>query len=145
MPSVSDQAIRLVIAGVLLLHGLGHGGALGALIWLRLRPASNAGGWLDARSWLAPGLPSTTAEFAAGAFWVVSMVGFVGAVVALFLVPGDAWRVLAVDTAFVSTIGIVLFLGTWPLFNTLAALAVNVAVLVALLWLHWPPEAMFGT
>jgi hypothetical protein len=31
------------------------------------------------------------------------------------------------------------FIGTWPTFNTLAALGVNVAVLVALLGLHWPP------
>jgi hypothetical protein len=27
---------------------------------------------------------------------------------------------------------------------TLAALGVNVAVLVAVLWLRWPPEAMLG-
>lgn len=34
--------------------------------------------------------------------------------------------------------------GTWPAFNTVAALGMNGAVLVAVLWLHWPPEAMFG-
>ena len=34
--------------------------------------------------------------------------------------------------------------GTWPAFNTVAALGMNGAVLVAVFWLHWPPEAMFG-
>lgn len=32
----------------------------------------------------------------------------------------------------------------WPTFNTLAALAMNTAVLVTQLWLHWPPRTMFG-
>jgi hypothetical protein len=30
------------------------------------------------------------------------------------------------------------------MFNTLAALGVNVAVLVTQLWAKWPPQAMFG-
>ena len=28
---MSDQVIRLIVTGALLLHGLGHGGAIGAL------------------------------------------------------------------------------------------------------------------
>jgi len=31
------------------------------------------------------------------------------------------------------------------MFNTLAALGVNFSVLVALLWLHWPAQAVHGT
>jgi hypothetical protein len=41
-------------------------------------------------------------------------------------------------------VGIVLFIGTWPAFNTVAALGMDVAVLVALLGMRWPPETMFG-
>jgi len=40
---MSDQMLRLVVGGVLLVHGLGHGGALAALVWLRLRPGANTG------------------------------------------------------------------------------------------------------
>ena len=138
---MSDQATKLVISGVLLLHGLGHGGALGALIWIGLRPGTDTGAWLAARSWVAPSLPSATATTIAGGFWILSLVGFVATVLAFWLLPGEGWRALAVGSAIVSTVGIVLFFGTWPLFNTLAALGVNVAVLVALLWLHWPPQA----
>ena len=60
------------------------------------------------------------------------------------VVPGSVWRPLAVASAIVSTVGVVFFLGTWPMNYTLAALGVNVAVLVAVLWLGWPPEATFG-
>jgi hypothetical protein len=142
---MSDQVIRLVVGGALLLHGLGHGGALGALLWIRFRPGSNTGDWLAARSWLIPSLPADTATTLASMFWVVSLVGFVLAALSFLgiLVPGDAWRPLAVGSAIVSFAGIVLFFGTWPMFNTLVALGVNVAVLVAVVWLHWPPQTLF--
>jgi hypothetical protein len=38
----------------------------------------------------------------------------------------------------------VLFWNTWPAFNTLGALAINVAVLVTQLWIHWPSIDVFG-
>ncbi len=143
---MSDQTIRLIAAGVLLLHGLGHGGALAALAWIRLRPGTPTGSWHAARSWLVTSLPADTATTIASAFWVVSLVGFVIAAMSFWgvVIPGSVWRPLAVASALVSATGIVMFFGTWPMFNTLAALGVNVAVLVAVLWLRWPPEAALG-
>ena len=143
---MSDQTIKLIAAGVLLVHGLGHGGALGALAWIRTYPGTPAGGWLAARSWLVPSLAGDTATTIAAAFWIVSLVGFVIATMSFWgvVVPHSVWRPLAVASAIVSTIGIVFFLGTWPVNYTLAALGVNVAVLVVVLWLRWPPEAMLG-
>lgn len=143
---MSDQTIRLIAAGVLLVHGLGHGGALAALAWIRLRPGTPTGGWLAARSWLAPSLPVDTASAIASACWVVVLVGFVIAAMSFWgvVVPGAVWRPLAVASAIVSTVGVLFFLGTWPMNYTVAALGVNVAVLVAVLWLHWPTEAMLG-
>jgi hypothetical protein len=41
----------------------------------------------------------------------------------------------------ISTIGIVGFIGTWPPLNTLAALAVNAAVIVGIGILRWTPPA----
>ena len=143
---MSDQTIKLIAAGVLLLHGLGHGGALGALAWIRLRPGSSTGDWHAARSWLVPSLPGDTATTLASALWIVSLVGFVIAAMSFWgvVVPSGVWRPLAVASALVSATGIVLFFGTWPTFNMLAALGVNVAVLVAVVWLRWPSEAMLG-
>jgi hypothetical protein len=40
----------------------------------------------------------------------------------------------------VSLLGITLFIGTWPAFNTVAALGMNLAVLAALLW--FSPEIL---
>jgi hypothetical protein len=143
---MSDQTIKLVAAGVLLLHGLGHGGALGALAWIRYRPGAPTGDWHSAQSWLVPSLQSDAATTLASTFWVVALVGFVLAAMSFWgvVVPGDVWRPLAVASALVSIAGITCFFGTWPMFNTLAALAVNATVLVALLALRWPPEAMLG-
>ena len=132
---------------MLLVHGLGHGGALAALAWIRLRPGSNTSDWLAARSWLIPSLPGDTATTLASALWIVSLVGFVIAAMSFWgaVVPASIWPPLAVASACVSIAGIAFFFGTWPMFNTLAALGVNIAVLVAVLWLHWPPQSVFGS
>jgi hypothetical protein len=137
--------LHLVIGGVLLVHGLGHGGAFGALLWIRLRPGASTGSWSAARTWLMPSLPNETAATLASAFWIAAMVGFVMAALSFWgvILPIDAWRSVALGSSVVSLIGIVLFLGTWPAFNTVAALAVNVAVLVAV-WAGWPPQSLFG-
>ena len=141
---MSDQTIKLIAAGVLLVHGLGHGGALGALAWIRIYPGTPTGGWLAARSWLVPSLAGDAATTIAAAFWIVSLVGFVIAAMSFWgvVVPDNVWRPVAVASAIVSTIGVVFFFGTWPMNYTLAALGVNVAVLVAVLWLRWSPDAM---
>ena len=141
---MSDQALKIVIGAVLLLHGLGHGGALGAIIWIAARPGTKTGRWTAAHSWLMTRLSARTAMAIASAFWIVALVGFVAAALAFWgiVLPVDAWRPLAVVSAIVSLVGIFLFLGNWPTFNTVAAIVVNVAVLLAVLVLNWPPEAV---
>ena len=138
------QTIKVLIAGALLLHGLGHGGAIGALV--ALDRGMSGGFWQPARSWLFPSLAAPTARMVATTFWVLAMIGFVAASLPFWsiLVPGNASRLLALVSSIVSILGIALFFGTWPAFNTLAALGMNIAVLVTQLWLHWPPQAMFA-
>ena len=141
------QTIKLIIAGVLLLHGLGHIGALVAIAVNWSSRGTATGAWLPARSWLFPSLSPQAAKAVASAFWILSTIGFVAASMSFWgiVLPSDAWRQLALASSVVSALGITLFLGTWPAFNTIAALAVNIAVLITQLWLHWPPQAMFGT
>lgn len=136
---MSDQAIRVVWFGMLVLHGLGHFGALAALAWLAARPGSATGTWTAARSWLLPSLAPRTATILASAFWIASLVGFVAAALLFWFGGGETWQPIATVSAIVSTFGIGLFFGTWPLFNTVAALGVNAVVLVALLVFHWTP------
>lgn len=137
---MSDQWVRVIWFAMLLLHGLGHGGAIGALAWIAARPGTSTGAWTAARSWLLPSMAPGTATLVAGGSWAVSLVGFVAAAL-LFWFGNDAWQPVAIGSSVVSTAGIVLFFGTWPMFNTLAALAVNAIVLVALLVLRWAPPA----
>lgn len=141
---MSTSTIQIIIGAVLLLHGLGHIGALAALSFTGR--GRDTGGWKSARSWLVPSLAPGTARAIASVFWVLSAVGFVAAALSFWgiLLPTDIWRQLAAVFAIVSAVGIVLFLGTWPVFNTIAALAVNIAVLVSIFWLHWPPVEMLG-
>jgi len=144
---VLPQTIKLIIVGVLLLHGLGHIGALVAIAVNWSSRGTATGAWLPARSWLFPSLSPQAAKAVASAFWILSTIGFVAASMSFWgiVLPSDAWRQLALASSVVSALGITLFLGTWPAFNTIAALAVNIAVLITQLWLHWPPQAMFGT
>jgi hypothetical protein len=63
-----------------------------------------------------------------------------------WLVPHEWWRMLAIVSAVVSLIALVLF---WNAFiylfpHKVGAIAVNVAVLVGLLWANWPSEADIG-
>jgi len=48
-------------------------------------------------------------------------------------VPGVLWRPIAVATAIISTVGIVLFFRNWPRLNTVAAQGMKI---VALPWPH---------
>jgi hypothetical protein len=141
---MSVETIRILIAAVLLLHGLGHVGAIVALVVVgRGLPA---GPWRPARSWLWPSFPPHAATALAVVFWLLSAAGFTASAMSFWgvLISGDLWRQLAVASSGVSIVGIAVFFGIWPLFNTLAALAVNIIVLVTQLWTHWPPLSMFG-
>ena len=119
---------------VVVLHGLGHGGALAALAWIAaatgLEHRRLDGGPLVAGSGHGPGRRD----------------GRGGRVLARVARPvrgrraghgGDRRSPMRGDrsprpAAVVSLAGIGLFLGTWPAFNTIAAVAVNVGILVLL-------------
>lgn len=77
----------------------------------------------------------------ASIFWIVALIGFVTAAMSFWgiLLPTEVWGPTAVASAIASITGITLFIGTWPVFNTVAALGMNVAVLVAVLRFHWTP------
>ena len=139
---MSSQTIKIIITGVLFLHGVAHIGPFLVIVgnW------KDTGAWLAARSWLFPNLSVQSAKLVGSAFWIFSLAGFVAASAAFWgiLIPGGLWRIIALISAVVSALGILLFLGTWPTFNTIAALSVNAAVFICLLWLKWPPQEMFG-
>lgn len=142
---MNDATLRLLVGGVLLVHGIAHVGAIGALLWVRTGHETGTGSWTAARSWAVPGLAPDTAMHVAIVVYAIALVGFVLTALAFWgiVLPTDVWRPLGFVSALVSTAGIVLFLGTWPVFNTIAALAVNIAVIVAVL-ADWPHFSIAG-
>jgi hypothetical protein len=126
---MSTQIIRILIAGALFVHGVGH----------------TLGFWMPTRSWLFPNLGEQTSRIISSIFWILAVVGFLTALLGFLgvLVPSDMWRSIAVGSALVSIIGLVIFWNTWPTLNTIGALGMNIVVLITLLWLNWPPTSKF--
>ena len=131
--------LKVVLALILAAHGIGH--SMGLLQLFRIATINPE--W-HGDSWLLTGALGTTVTQAAGvACWSVALVGFValGAVTVGWL-PVSWWAPLAIGSAVASIIGLVLFPIAFPPFSSIAAAAVDVAVLAAVLWLHWTPDQL---
>jgi hypothetical protein len=127
---MSPQTIRILIAGALLVHGVGH----------------TLGYWRPASTILFFRAPEPFLKIAGGAFWSAAAIGFILASMSFFgiLLPSGWWRTLAIVFAVISLLGLVLFGRSWPVSNFIGAFGLNIVILVALLWLHWPPVEMFN-
>ena len=148
---MSPVLLRMIIAGVLAFHGIGH--AMGIIPALQLSFFQNqTGAWAknwSNRSWLlTPLIGDSASRILMIVLFAVPLVGFIAAALGLmgWLVPHDWWRLLAIVSAVVSLVALGLF---WNAFIYLfphkgGSIAVNVAVLVGLLWANWPAEAAIG-
>lgn len=128
--------LKILIVLVLVAHGIGH--SIGV-----------AGGWGNnawggtGESWLlTPTLGRSTAVLE-GLIWLIPAIGFLTAGGAL-LAGMDAWRALALGSSVVSLLAIAVFPQQLPAFSTIAAAAVDVAVIVGLLVLEWPSVDALG-
>jgi hypothetical protein len=140
---MSATTLRIIIAVVLFVHGVGH--TMGIIPALRLLDVK---GW-SSHSWLlTPLLGDAAARIISIVLFLAGLIGFVGATLGLlgWLVPHESWRTLAVASAVISLVALALFWNAFVSFfpNKVGAIAVNVAVLVGLLWANWPSEADIG-
>jgi hypothetical protein len=128
--------IRIVIALVLLAHGIGH--SMGLLQMLKVSVVNP--GW-QGDSWLLTGSAGTTITQVVGiGLWSAAIVGFAalaGTVVGWL--PAAWFTPLAIAAPLASLAGLFLFPLAFPAFSTLGALVVDVAVLLAAVWYHWLP------
>lgn len=149
---MTAEQLRLVIAAVLLLHGLAHLVALGALVAILAGGRSRTGAVL--RLWALPRSSTRLAALVGALLWASATAGFLGAAGAFWglWLSASAWRALAATASFVSLLGVAAFAGTWPgspsrrrsILNTTIATVVDLIIIVALLWLRWPPGELFG-
>ena len=131
--------IKVVIAAVLLAHGIGH--SMGLLQVFRVAVINPQ--W-HGESWLLTGPAGPALSQAIGvSIWTMAVAGF-AAVVAVLVgwLPGAWWQPLAIGSALVSLVGLFLFPTAFPTLSTLGALAVDVAVLAAVLWSRWVPSEL---
>jgi hypothetical protein len=117
-----------LIAGVLVLHGLGH--VMGFLAAWTSIPM----GFVEGKSWLfSSGVPidSVTGKIF-GLFWLVAMVGFVGAGIGI-LTGEDGWRALALAAAVISLLVILPWWNAVTPGSRVGALLVDVVTLIVVL------------
>ncbi len=121
---MSNDMWRYVIAGFLVVHGIGHVG----------------GPWFFLRSWLSPQLVEGPLKWVSVVIWLAAMIAFIAAGV-LMLQHQAAWRTIALAASVVSLVVSVLFIqGT--AFNAAGA---DVVILAALLVFQWPTAEMVGS
>ena len=123
------NGLRLILALVIGAHGLGHilflVSLLGVADW-----GQSTRSWLLGDGWLAK-LPG-------GLIWITVIIGFVAVAVG-FLNESEWWRSLAITSAIISSLGLLLFWATPVNSPTLSALIFNLLVLGSLLIFNWPP------
>jgi len=130
--------LKLILAAVVLFHGIGHvlflGPAIGAVDW-----AGQTG-----HSWALTGILGDGPTRGIGALiWVATIVLFVVGV-AGFLMAQPWWVGMTVLASFISIVGIVLMWDGLATSSAVMALATDVVILVALLVLHWPTTEPIG-
>jgi hypothetical protein len=129
--------LKVVIALILLAHGIGHSMGL-----LQIFKVATVNPQWQGDSWLLTGPAGMTVTHVVGALlWSAAIVGFAAlAAVVVGWLPAAWFGPLAIGSAAVSLVGLLLFPIAFPLFSTVGAAAVNVALLAAVLWFHWVPS-----
>jgi hypothetical protein len=146
---MTGTTIRTIIALILIVHGVGH--LMGVIPALRLFGTESGTGpeWFknwSSDSWILTDiLGGGVSRVICFIIFMAAFIGFISAGLGLlgWLIPHEGWRVLAVISAVVSLVAIILY---WNAFiylfpHKVGAFAVNIAVLICLLLANWPREA----
>lgn len=127
--------IRIIGAGVLAAHGLGH-----VLGWMPALGVATFEG-VSSRSWaLTPAAGEGVARLFGGVLFLVPMAGFL--VAAAGLLTGQAWwRQVAVGSATISLLATALYPQAFTTGSTVGSVAVNLVVLYGVLVAGWGAQA----
>lgn len=134
---------QIVFGVVLIAHGIGH--TLGVMPLFLKVPES----W-NTRSWLLSGrLDAGVVTAIAVVLWLVCTVGFIVAGLGILdlIVPTSWWRPLAVGLSIVSLVTLGLFWQGFPVLipNKVGAIAVDVVLIVGIVFASWPTVEMVGS
>jgi hypothetical protein len=128
--------LKVALALVLLAHGIGHSMGL-----LQVFKVAQVNPQWQGDSWVLTSVAGTTATQVVGiVLWTVAMIGFAGvAGVVVGWLPATWWQPLAVGSALLSLVGLLVFPTAFPTFSTIGAAAIDIALLVAVLRFAWTP------
>ena len=136
--------MKIIIALFLIAHGLVHAGLAAAPNPNDTEAKPGAFFTSPERSWLLPqlGLNAAAVQWIGIILVAVATLGFVLAGLGVFGVPGlaEIWRTMAVISAAVSLLLLVLFWHPWIIVGAL----IDIGILIALLWVDWPSEELLG-
>jgi hypothetical protein len=137
--------MKLLFAVFLILHGLVH--AILAAAPIPNAPDPKAGAFFTAttRSWLLPrlGMSDSAVQWIGIILVVLTTLGFILAGLGVLGVPGlsEGWRIIAVVSAIVSLLLLIVFWHPWLLVGVL----IDIGILVLLLGFKWPPVDVIGS
>jgi hypothetical protein len=129
---MSTTTLRILTGLVLIVHGIGH-----AMAFFPALNIFSSDKW-HYRSWMLSGvLGDTVSRLLVIVLFGIGLIGFIAAGLGFFgwLVPHSAWQTLAIGSAVISLVSLVIF---WNAFATLipnkvGAIAVNIATLWVIL------------
>jgi hypothetical protein len=139
---MSPENLRIIIAVLLFVHAIGH--IQGIIASLGVIKSET---W-HVRSWLFDGLLGERRSR------TLALILFIGIVIGFLMtafsflgigLPHDVWRTLAIIFAIPSVLSLVAYWNAFAMFfNKVGAIGVNGWILIGLLFLKWPSEAVFG-
>jgi len=123
-----SSTTQIIIAIVLLAHGLGYVLAIFPIFGLKLSEKHSFTCWLIRKE--------SNSKIIGFWIWFLALIGFVGAGLGLFglIVPIEQIETLAKVAAVISLIGLVFFWNSFPFFfpNKIGVIVINIAILVYL-------------
>jgi hypothetical protein len=137
--------LKTALAIFIILHGLVH--TILAIAPNPADPGAKPGAFFTAteRSWLLPqfGLNATTIQWIGIILVVLSTLGFILAGLGVFGVAGlgTIWRTIAIISAIISLLLLIIFWHPWLPIGVL----IDIGTLITLLVLHWPPVDLIGS
>jgi hypothetical protein len=137
--------MKIIITLFLIAHGLVHTGLAAAPN--PNDPDAKPGSFFTSseRSWLLPklGLNPAAVQWIGIILVALATLGFVLAGLGIFGVAGlsEVWRTVAVFSASVSLLLLVLFWHLWLIVGVL----IDIGILIALLWANWPSVELIGS
>jgi hypothetical protein len=137
---MTTKTVRLIAFIVLLIHGAGHLQGVAAGLGLKINNSSPAQSWL-LKSWSS----GKNKRICLVLFFVTAFAGISAALGLRGLFLPDLWQPLAIITAVLSTICLLLFPNGFAMFfNKAGAIAVNLIIYYSLVFSQNWPDALFN-